>query len=240
MTYVVQLEQFEGPLDLLLHLIQNARLSVRDVAVSLITQQYLAAMEGLASVDMEAASAFLATAAQLLQIKSRALLPNQNAYLAEEDSAEEDLIRRLEEYQMYKNVSAHLRTMEENALFLHTRLPEELVPQTMPVLESKNVDALFRAFLRIYSRFSETPQQEQPLTVARDGFDLAATMRKVVAFVQTSRGLLLSALFLAAETREQLVEYFICILELIKNATLGIAPAQEDGEDVWIYLTTQA
>ena len=75
MAYEVHLKDFDGPLDLLLHLISRAKVDIRDIFVSEITEQYLASMDDIASLDMDAASEFLAMAAMLLEIKSRALLP---------------------------------------------------------------------------------------------------------------------------------------------------------------------
>ena len=75
MAYVVTLSQFEGPLDLLLHLINQAKVDIKDIFVSEITEQYLASLEGLSELDMDVASEFVAMAATLLEIKSRALLP---------------------------------------------------------------------------------------------------------------------------------------------------------------------
>ena len=87
MAYHVRLKEFEGPLDLLLHLIARAKVDIRDIFVSEITEQYLASMEDIHSLDMDTASEFLAMAATLLEIKSRALLPKPPKVEAGADSA---------------------------------------------------------------------------------------------------------------------------------------------------------
>jgi len=97
MAYVVTLSQFEGPLDLLLHLITRAKVDIKDIFVSEITEQYLASLEGIDELDMDVASEFLTMAATLLEIKSRALLPRPPKEEEEgEESPEQALIRRLE------------------------------------------------------------------------------------------------------------------------------------------------
>ena len=96
MAYVVQLKDFEGPLDLLLHLISRAKVNIRDIFVSEITEQYLQSIEDLSGLDMDAASEFLQMAATLLEIKSRALLPKPPKTEDEEDP-QDLLILRLEE-----------------------------------------------------------------------------------------------------------------------------------------------
>ena len=95
MAYVVQLKDFEGPLDLLLHLIGRAKVRIEDIFVSEITEQYLASVQDLSGLDMDAASEFLQMAATLMEIKSRALLPKPPK--DEEEDPKEELLRRLEE-----------------------------------------------------------------------------------------------------------------------------------------------
>ena len=101
MAVYVSLRQFEGPLDLLLHLISKAKIDIKDIFVSEITEQYLESMRGLDELDMDTASEFLTMAATLLEIKSRALLPRPPAEPEDgEETPEQALIRRLEEYKL--------------------------------------------------------------------------------------------------------------------------------------------
>ena len=101
--YYVSLKQFEGPLDLLLHLITRAKVDIKDIFVSEITEQYLASMGSVDELDMDTASEFLTMAATLLEIKSRALLPRPPEPTEDgEETPEQTLIRRLEEYKLYK------------------------------------------------------------------------------------------------------------------------------------------
>ena len=96
--YRVSLSQFEGPLDLLLHLIEKAEVNIEDIFVSEITAQYLAMMDDLSELDMDRASSFLTVAAQLLLIKSRSLLPRPPVESEDEEDPETQLIRQLREY----------------------------------------------------------------------------------------------------------------------------------------------
>ena len=98
MAVYVSLRQFEGPLDLLLHLITRAKVDIKDIFVSEITEQYLESMQGVSELDMDTASEFLTMAAMLLEIKSRALLPRAPEPAEDgEETPEQALIRRLEE-----------------------------------------------------------------------------------------------------------------------------------------------
>lgn len=105
--YYVSLKQFEGPLDLLLHLITRAKVDIKDIFVSEITEQYLASMGSVDELDMDTASEFLTMAATLLEIKSRALLPRPPEPTEDgEETPEQTLIRRLEEYKLYRRARA--------------------------------------------------------------------------------------------------------------------------------------
>ena len=116
MAYEVQLKQFEGPLDLLLHLIARAKVDICDIFVSEITEQYLASMADIDSLDMDTASEFLTMAATLLEIKSRALLPRLPDPEEEgEETPEQALIRRLHEYRAIKEGAAEMQSIERAA-----------------------------------------------------------------------------------------------------------------------------
>ena len=130
--YYVSLKQFEGPLDLLLHLITRAKVDIKDIFVSEITEQYLASMGSVDELDMDTASEFLTMAATLLEIKSRALLPRPPEPAEDgEETPEQTLIRRLEEYKLYKESAGRMKEFEQAAMQVFSKLPEEypLPPQ---------------------------------------------------------------------------------------------------------------
>ena len=123
--YVVSLKQFDGPLDLLLSLVQHAKIDIQDIFVSQITEQYLESMAGVDELDMDSASEFLAMAATLMEIKSRALLPAPPEPEEEgEESPEQALIRQLTEYKAFKELSQDMRKLEDEARDLISKLPE--------------------------------------------------------------------------------------------------------------------
>ena len=132
--YYVSLKQFEGPLDLLLHLITRAKVDIKDIFVSEITEQYLASMGSVDELDMDTASEFLTMAATLLEIKSRALLPRPPEPAEDgEETPEQTLIRRLEEYKLYKESAGRMKEFEQAAMQVFSKLPEEypLPPQAV-------------------------------------------------------------------------------------------------------------
>ncbi len=124
MAYYVHLQQFDGPMDLLLYLVEKYELDIQDIFVSEITGQYLEYMNEIDTLDMDKASEFLAMAATLIYIKSRHLLPRTPQEETEEAEDEETkLIRQLREYKLFKEAGEELRTLEARAKNVFTRLP---------------------------------------------------------------------------------------------------------------------
>ncbi len=168
MAYVVSLKQFEGPLDLLLHLITRAKVDIKDIFVSEITEQYLASLDGIDELDMDSASEFLQMAATLVEIKSRALLPKPpEPEDPEEESPEEALIRQLEEYKKFKGLKKeNLRDNMTN---------EELVLNMLAELSTTSITK------------SKNPQTlEDNMKCAADGGDVARVAREQLE-VKTGR-----------------------------------------------------
>ena len=111
-SYEVSLEKFEGPLDLLIHLIQKNKIDIYDIPIAEITNQYLAHIEKWRELDMEVASEFVVMASKLLEIKSRMLLPRAKDEEEDEEDLKEKLVRQLIEYKIFKNISTYLEERE--------------------------------------------------------------------------------------------------------------------------------
>ena len=157
--YRVSLSQFEGPLDLLLHLIDKAEINIEDIFVSEITAQYLAYMDDLSELDMDRASSFLTVAAQLLLIKSRTLLPRQQKEDEEEEDPKEALLRQLREYKAFKQAGADLHELFEEAKKAISRLPEDVIlPPQKFELQNISIESLYTAFLDVLNREEGTEE----------------------------------------------------------------------------------
>ena len=191
MAYSVHLKQFDGPLDLLLHLIEQAELDIKDIFVSEITQQYLAYMEALDELDMDTASEFLTMAATLLYIKSRQLLPRppREAEEAQEEDPEQALIRQLREYRAFKEASAGLDALFHAAQDSFTRLPED-VPLPPPRVEIEGVtqDGLYRAFLQLLERRAEQPRLHELHDVRPDRYTMRGCLGGIRAKLREADG----------------------------------------------------
>ena len=112
-AYKFQLDNFDGPLDLLLHLIKVAKIDIKDIFVSKITEQYMKYMEDIDNIDVEKASEFISMAATLIEIKSKKLLPKPVEETLDEEDPEQKLIRQIEEYRLFKEASEKLKEIED-------------------------------------------------------------------------------------------------------------------------------
>ncbi len=224
MAYVVSLKQFEGPLDLLLHLITRAKVDIKDIFVSQITEQYLASLDGLDELDMDVASEFLTMAATLLEIKSRALLPRPPAPEEEgEETPEQALIRRLEEYKLYKESAGQMRAFEQAAMQVFSKLPEEYPLPPQPVeLTGLTLQGLVRALERILARQTAVDEPGRVFrAITRDKFTIEQCTFNLTT--RLKRGPVLFSDMLSCEvTRDEIVSYFLAMLELLKLGKLHV------------------
>ena len=235
MAYIVSLKQFDGPLDLLLTLISNAKVDIQDIFVSEITEQYLESMRLVDELDMDSASEFLQMAATLLEIKSRAMLPKPPK--PEEEGAlspEEELIRQLTEYKQFKEISARMHQLEEEARALLTKLPEEY-PLPPPNIEitGLTLEKLARAFRRVLDRAQAAEQDERMANreIRRDSFTVAGCMA-VIARRLRRGSLKFMELFAPDYSREEIVTMFLAILEMAKLSRLHIEQGDPYGDIV--------
>ena len=233
MPYIVSLKQFDGPLDLLLTLITSAKLDIQDIFVSEITEQYLESMKLVDELDMDSASEFLQMAATLLEIKSRAMLPKPPK--PEEEGAlspEEELIRQLTEYKQFKEISARMHQLEEEARALLTNLPEEY-PLPPPNIEitGLTLEKLAKAFRRVLDRAEAAEKSENMASreIRRDSFTVAGCM----AFISRRlRGgsFRFTELFQEDYTKEEVVTMFLAVLELTRLSRLKVEQSGAYGE----------
>jgi segregation and condensation protein A len=247
--YRVSLSQFEGPLDLLLHLIDKAEINIEDIFVSEITAQYLAYMDDLSELDMDRASSFLTVAAQLLLIKSRSLLPRPPVEDEEEEDPKEALLRQLREYKAFKEVSGELHERFEEAKKSFTRLPEDVVlPPQKFELNNASIDNLYQAFLDILNREDETEEKvDRTQNVRPDTFTVRDRVMHLRTKLKDGR-VRFTDLFTDASTRMEKVVTFMALLEMLARGEVHItqgatfapiyirAKALQEGDSETVYM----
>ena len=219
MAYIVSLKQFDGPLDLLLTLISNAKVDIQDIFVSEITEQYLETMKLVDELDMDSASEFLQMAATLLEIKSRSMLPKPPKPESEDElSPEEALIKQLTEYRQFKEASERMHALEEEARALMTKMPEEYpLPPPNVEITGLTLDKLVRAFRRVLERAeaSERAENMAGREIRRDQFTVSGCMARIARKLRGG-SFAFSELFDEGLSRVELVTMFMALLEMIK------------------------
>ena len=221
MPYTVQLQQFEGPLDLLLHLIEESEVDVKDIFVSEITSQYLSYMDQLDELDMDTASEFLTMAATLLYIKSRQLLPRP----PKEEDAEEDpetlLIRQLQDYKAFKEASEKLKSLFESAKDACTRLPEDVpLPPKEVALDGATMDGLFAAFLEMLERKKDAPEPIRSQHVNPDRYTVRSQTSRIRSVLQEKSAVSFEELFSPGAERMEIIVTFMALLEMIARGEI--------------------
>jgi segregation and condensation protein A len=226
LAYSIKLDSFEGPLDLLLHLIDRAEVDIYDIPIAEITEQYMAVLEEAQELQLDVASEFVVMAATLLSIKSKMLLPKKEEHVfqplfdmdVEETDPREELVQRLLEYKRYKLLAEELREREIGRSQVFTRPAEDLTPyvrdEESPI---KNVSLydLLGALEKLVKRIRE---KEPMAKVSRDEISIKDRMKEIRQLLQAGGGTVrFFQLFSGKTTRTQIVTTFLALLELMKT-----------------------
>lgn len=228
-TVTVKLARFEGPLDLLLHLIKRDEIDIYDIPISHITHQYLAYIELMRSLDLEVAGDFLVMAATLMRIKAKMLLPLP-AVGEEEDEGDprEELVQRLVEYRQFKEAAGTLKSREEDRRLLYERgmVPgsDEMGP--LP-LASVTLFDLLDALNRVMSRL---PSEQPVYAVEGEAYDVDDKMSLIASTVAEQGSMLFTDLLMRCRARLEMVVTFMALLELIKLGQIVIVQSENFGE----------
>jgi segregation and condensation protein A len=224
----IRLERFEGPLDLLLHLIKRDEIDIYDIPIAHITQQYLAYIELMRQLDLEVAGEFLVMAATLMRIKSRMLLP-QPAVGEEEDEGDprEELVQRLIEYRQFKEAAETLKLKESERRLIYERgmTPSEDEAGPLPLASATLFD-LLDALNRVMARIPEQAIYE----VQAEVYDIEDKMSLIGAALAERGALSFLGLLEQCRTRAEMIVTFIALLELIKLGQAVCAQAEPFGD----------
>ena len=227
MTTRVQVEIFEGPLDLLLHLIKKNEVSITDIPIATITEQYLATLEVMQAFNLDVAGEFLVMAATLIHIKSRMLLPLTDAEEDEEEGADprEELVRRLLEYQRFKDAADQLERREvlTRDVFVRSVAPAEEVPA--PGFREVSVFELLTALKQVLDRLPKDVVHE----VMLDKITVREKMTLLLDHLRAQGKTLFESLFAEVKTRMEVVVTFLAMLELVKVRAIRIFQEEATG-----------
>lgn len=221
-VYRFHLDNFEGPLDLLLHLIKEAKLDIATVKLADITEQYLNYMQDLKNIDMDKASEFITVAATLIEIKSKKLLPVEQEVVDEEEDDEAILLRRLKEYELFKKAGQDLKGIEDiNKLY---RAPGKETEKVKIIMKDMVLDQLLDAFAKLLTReeLKKAVQNEEPKKIVKDRFTVAEKIIAIRNFAKERRRFEFEELFTDDMTKSELINVFLALLELLKLQTVKV------------------
>ena len=217
--YSTKLDNFEGPLDLLLHLIKEAKIEIKDIFVSQVTEQFLSYMNGLSILDVDKASDYLNMAATLLEIKSKSILPKIEEYV--EDDPETALIRQLEEYKLFKEVSAKLKEQENVERFY--KEPDKNVGDVKIVYSDFNLDGLISAFSKLLMRVDDKRKQDNVLKeIPKEVFTVKDKVEHIRNVLLERTSVSFFEMFSSYYTKSELITTFQAMLELLKMQYLTV------------------
>lgn len=232
--YQFKIEGFEGPMDLLLHLIEKNKIDIYDIPIAQLTAEYLAYLDKFREFNMEIASSFLVMAATLLQIKSRMMLPKPPKEEGEpEEDPRQELVERILEYRKFKQVSAVLGTMHATQEQFVGREPMELPVHHLPPgnLPLRALVAAFRTVLQV-KRELHIPEA----LVAPEHWSIQGQMEHLLSLLERHGGRVAFTDAFETGTRDELIMTFLALLELLKLQTIV---ARQPGPFAPIYLAVR-
>ena len=219
----LKINEFEGPLDLLLHLIKENKMDIFDIKIEEITEQYLSYIRKQESMNLEIDSEYLVLASELIEIKSKLLLPHEKEVIDEEESdPREELMNRLLEYQAYKEITKTLKEKELIRQEIYTKAPsslKEYVDSDTDIKMDVTLDDLVDAF----QKFLERKKESKPLTTKVTENEITVSSRRSDIKMLLSKGKKVSFFKLfPVYTKEYVVATFLAVLEMVKNKEIII------------------
>jgi segregation and condensation protein A len=219
--YTFRLEGFEGPLDLLLHLIQKNELDIFNIPIALITEQYLEYLQLIKVLNLDIAGEYLLMASTLLHIKSRMLLPKSSEVEEEEEEdPRAELVRRLLEYQKYKNAALEMekRPLLDRDVFIRLTPPE---PEAEP--EEERIEVNLFELLEAFRQVLERVKPETVHNVLLEHLSVEDKIQEILALLEKeNRSMVFHRLFPEQASRRIIVVTLLAILELVKMKRIRI------------------
>ena len=232
MAIPVKLQVFEGPLDLLLHLIEKNKVDIYDIPISLITEQYLEYVQAMPKEDLNVVSEFLVMAATLLDIKCKMLLPAEVKEDEEEIDPRAELVQKLLEYKMYKYMSLELKDMQmgtERYLYKKPTLPKEVTEYKAPpnyeeLVGDNTLQALNDLFKTLIKRTEDKidPIRSNFGKIQKEEVDLDKKQLEVCAYIEAHKNCSFTDLLSKQPGKMDMIVTFLIVLEMIKVGSISV------------------
>lgn len=211
----IKVKDFEGPLDLLLHLVSKYKVDIYEVPIVEVIEQYLAYIETFQAMKLEVAGEYMLMASQLMLIKSRRLLPKVVEEIPDEEDLEQDLLGKLEEYSRFKALSQELAQQHDQRAKFYSKPKQELIFEDLVLQEDKTVMDLFLTFSKIMTAKREAFKNSHTV-IERDDYRIEDMMTLIEKRLDKDEVISLSAIFDDCQTMNEVIALFLASLELIK------------------------
>lgn len=227
-SYEVKLSNFEGPLDLLLHLIRKAKIPIEEIFISKITEQYIGYMEQLKEVDLDRASEFIEMAALLLEIKSKSLLPKPPVEEEDPEDAKRELIQRIKEYKLYKDACKKMKELETVDILY--REPDPSVGQVKFVLKDMNMDGLVKALQKLFLKMEQNALKPKERQIQLDRYTVEDRISYIKDTMLIKKQVSFFDLFEPDYSKTEIITTFQALLELLKLQYVGVTQNEIFGD----------
>ena len=233
MNIEIKINEFEGPLDLLLHLIKESKMDIFDLKIEVITDQYLEYINKMEEMNLNIASSYLVMAAELIEMKSRMLLPRHEEAEEQEEDPQEQLVNRLIEYQRYKDLTKEFKELEEERHKVYTKSPENIKEYLPEVEVISNTDVTLDDLIKAFQKFLERQKENEPLStkVTKKEMSVEDRRKSIRNILKKKHKFNFLELF-DVLTKEYVVVTFLAILEMARQNELIIVQESNFGEIV--------
>ena len=242
MSYKIKIDAFEGPLDLLLHLINRLEIDIYDIPVAEITEQYVAYIHTMKELELDIASEYLVMAASLLAIKSKMLLPKHEEEWDEDEEdflmedPRDELVTQLLEYKKYKEAADEFKNMEAERALLFTKPPIDLSPFTDETkLERKDLDVSLYDMLSAFQKLMRRKKLKRPLQtrITRQEITIDKRIQELKDYLKKKREKILFTSLFETDDKGQIVVTFLAVLELMRQNEIQVEQTN-NFEDIFI------
>lgn len=227
MNLTINLESFQGPLDLLFHLIEKNKIDIYDIPIAELTDQYMEYIDAMDNGDMESISEFLVMAATLIEIKSKMLLPKEVDENDEEIDPRDELVNRLIEYKKFKMIAGKLDDRQKNTGFCYfkdadtdiiCRVRKEVPKEISDILNGADLDMLYKAFEEVLRRQEVKTDKIRSKfnSVQREAFTIEEKIEHINNLLLLNNKITFMSIFRDGSSKSEMVVTFLAMLELIK------------------------
>lgn len=239
MEYLIRIDEFEGPLDLLLHLVKESNIEIKDIKINEITDQYLDYIHKMESLNINIASEYLVMAATLMEIKSKSLLPEDKTDKDEQDDEEEvsreNLIQKLIDYEKYKEVTKNFKELELSRKEIYTKAPSKISEITDQKIVN-DTDITLEDLMQAFTKYLERKDKEKPITTKVTNKEYSVRKRKndIKERLKPQEKTEFTTLF-TEYNKSYIVVTFMAILELAKEDEI-VLTQESNFDEIFIEL----